>query len=176
MADLISDIVKDFLYERQEDKHGRLDGTLYFCKGHINIRKNTKIDKSIFPTYIIMERHRSPDNRIFYKTFVNIHDSGNEFIAPTESYNILKIKRNDNNKCFFTGPLGALHLYTSILQNIPNHEFTFILDSNSDGTHVTHLNNFNYMEVEAHLQITIQNILQQFQYTDFMSSQRYKPI
>ena len=65
MADLILHNIKSFLYERQSPDTGRLDGTLHMCKGYLTIGKDVKIYKSIYPTYILMERYRGSKNKIY---------------------------------------------------------------------------------------------------------------
>jgi hypothetical protein len=167
MSDLILHNIKSFLYERQAPDIGRLDGTLHMCKGELNINKEIKIYKSIYPTYILMERYRGSKNKIYYKVYVNQDLEGN--------INLIR-KKEDANIHYFIKPIGAIHIFSSVLQRVPDSYFTIIIEGNSIHNYFIKLNNMNYSVIETHLQITLQNILYHFEYVDFENHQRFNRI
>lgn len=177
MSDIILHSIKSFLYEKQKPERGRLDGTLYLFKGNININKNTKIHKSIFPTLAILERHRGPsdnkscpsDNKscpsgITYKLFIN---------KNPENGNITLIKKKEDClNYYFKEPEGAIHILFSIIQTRAM-EFTLAIEGENIPHCVIHMNSFNYEIIEGHLRIQLMNILTHFRCIDFESHQLY---
>lgn len=167
MSDLIKSIIKSYLNERQINEKGQLDGTLHFCKGLLNIDPNHKIEKSIYPTYAIMEKYRGLSQKIYYRVLVNKQDS---------KYYLIKNKK-DCQSYYFKEPIGAINVYYSIIQELTNYfaniiEFTFILEGNSIENYIIHLNNISFL----HIQSLLQNILEQYRYTDFEHHQYFNPI
>jgi hypothetical protein len=160
MSDLVLDAIKSFLYERQEPEEGLLDGRFYMFKGHILMKPGINFHKSIYPTYLIIERHRGPKNRIYYKVFVN----------KTEN-EVLLIR--DKKKCehqFFKKPMGAIFLIQNILRKIPNDNFSFIIEGNSFAPVIVHLDRMydNYT--------IIQDALVYYENIDFEVHQLYNDV
>lgn len=167
MADLITSIIKSYLHERQIHEKGKLDGTLHFCKGLLEIGPKHKISKSIYPTYIIMEKHRGLNQRVFYKVFTN---------KVNDKYQLIKNK-NDCSYHFFKEPIGAINLYYTVIQQQQLEgieRFTLVLEGSSIDNYVIKLDflNDNFLM----MQILLQNILEQYRYTDFEHHQYFNPI
>ena len=164
--------IKDFLYERQEPKDGRLDGTLYLLKGQRTIPKGVKVHKSIYPTWMRIERHRGRKNKIFYKTFINKDEEGEIQLLN---------KRNKQEIHFFTKPLGAIHICSRIFSANPNEWFTFIIEGECIANYVIQIdsrmnNQFDRIIKESGIQNRVQNILRHFEYIDFEHHQYYNYI
>jgi hypothetical protein len=161
MADDILYLVKKYLYERQEPDEGKLDGTLHLCNGSIN--STVILHKSIFPTWLKIERHRGSRNRIYYKTYVNKDSYGIPIVLNKKSQEIH----------YFTNPIGAVNLITSILQSIPDQNFTILIEGENIANYVIYFSNENYQQVEARLYQQVHSILTHFSYIDFEHHQYY---
>ena len=168
MSDLVLDIIKSFLYERQETENGRLDGTFYVCRGLLNISKDTKISKSIFPTYFIMERHKDKFRDVYYKVYINKDSEGSiNLISPNK----------DNCEChYFTKPIGAIHLLTTILSQSRFRQFTFIIEGSCIGNYVITFEDDNNIMFDPRVHVFLQNILGHYEYTDLVRHQYYNKV
>jgi len=167
MADLISAIIKSYLHERQIHETGRLDGTLHFCKGLLDIAPTHKIGKSIYPTYIIMEKHRGLNQQIFYKVYINKIDGKYKLIYD----------KNECNHFFFKEPIGAINLYYTVIQQqkeLHINDFTFVLEGSSIENYVVKLASINNSFMM--MQVLLQNMLEQFRYTDFEHHQYFNRV
>jgi hypothetical protein len=158
-------LIKGFLYERQPPEEGQLDGTLYVCKGIINVYDDTKISKSIYPVYLIIERHRGRNNQIYYKLYSNTDKTTNGLINQKlkETYTIQ----------YFIKPIGAINLIMGALQSENNSDFTIIIEGSSISSTIAHFNNFDFDERLAQTNMYVQNMLIQFENIDFTHHQYY---
>ena len=163
MSDIILDALKQFLYERQLGQKGKLDGSLYFCKGNIN--DSIKPSKSILPCYMIMERWQGFDNKIYYKCYVQPDENG--------SFKIIK-KKETCQLHFFKKPIGSILLLIDIISNVDKQTLTFITDGNSIKPYFTKFNTENFNTVA--IQIFIQNILSHFEFVDFKHHQYFNTL
>jgi len=165
MSDIILDAIKDFLYERQRPKKGRLDGTLYVCKGHLNIKENTVINKSIFPYYIIIEKYRGIDEEIYYTLYKNSDNS------------LIRNKTNCESH-FYKKPIGALNCIIALLQSLNEHLFTLIIQGNCMSNYIVRVDitELEFVEGFFYLNMILTNILNQYEYTDFKHHQYFNKI
>jgi hypothetical protein len=181
-SDIFLYTIKTFLYERQEPDKGRLDGTLYFCKGRVNIGPQTIIDKSILPCYVIMERYRGLNNKIYYKLYVNREQKIENDILTTNIKLLNNVDLDQDldldqyEQHYYIKPIGAIHLYTQIMQLTEPQYFTFILQGSNISNYIISLNNLNYAITEPNIQIILQNVLYQYEYTDFMHHQYFSKV
>lgn len=166
MSDLILDIIKQFLYERQLGQEGKLDGALYLCKG--DIKNNIVPHKSILPCFMIMERWQGFHNQIYYKCYVNpaLDDNLNE------EFKVINHK-NDCQIHFFKKPMGAILLIMGIIQKVRDQIFTFISDGNAIQSYFTKFSNSNYDVAEPRIQVLVQNVLSHFEFVDFQHHQYF---
>jgi hypothetical protein len=165
MADLITHIIKSYLYERQEPKEGILDGKLYVCMGILQISKNVSISKSIFPVYVMITKHRGNRNNIYYKVLINRDSDGKMILIGP-----------DKSSCeahYFTKPSGAIHLLTTLLSGNNGRHFTFIIEGSCIGNYVITFEDNNQISFDPRVHVFLQNILSHYEYTDFLSHQYY---
>jgi hypothetical protein len=171
--DDISYLIKNFLYERQEPYNGRLDGTLYICKGILHIYPDTKIYKSIYPIFMIIEKYRGIKNKIYYKMYIN---KNNE-----QQYDLINLKNKENCEVhFFTKPQGALINIFNLMQtknDVDN--FTFIIEGSKISNIIAFVSNINFNISQTdflYLNTILNNILTHYEYIDFESHQYYSKV
>jgi hypothetical protein len=162
MADLVLDIIKSMLYERQPPEEGQLDGTLYLFKGQVKLVPGINFHKSIYPTYLIMERWRAPNkkpyiNKIYYKVYVQ----------RTEEEVFLIRKKENCEIHYFTNPIGSMNIITSIFQRLDQQMFSFILQNVSIGPVISWISTVNYFVQESNINERVKNILLHFKHIDF---------
>jgi len=173
MSDVVLHAIKNFLYERQQPDEGLLDGTFYLFKGFVNIDDKIKFYKSLFPTYLIIERHRRKyeelvnDNiicrfEIFYVVYVSKINFG--FISKT---------RTNCERHYFKSPEGAIFQIMNIIQKSNQNLFTAMIVGNSIGPVIVHIDR----TIERiGIQNLINNILVYFHNVHFEIHQLYNEI
>lgn len=157
-------LIKSYAYERQEPEEGKLDGSFYILKGKIFLRKDVKFEKSIYPTYLKIERYRGIDNTVYYKTYVNKTDDS---VALIHNY-------NNCEKHYFKHAMGSIFLIMNIFEKLQNQEFTIIIHGNSIAPLCLLLNTYNYEFIQSNLQLHVNNALTHFDNIYFELQQRYK--
>lgn len=166
MSDIVLDAIKSFLYERQEHEEGRLDGTLYLLKGQINLDEKINFKKSIYPTYLIIQRYRDDNRNIYYKTLVNKNE---------KEVFLLRLKE-PHEKYYFHKSTGSIYLIMNIFQKLRDQQFTFIIDGNCIPPFVVHVSTMNYEYMVHAIHLICMDILTHFDNINFELHQRYNLI
>jgi len=164
MSDVVLHAIKTFLYERQSPEEGILDGKLYMFKGHVNMNSTVKFHKSIYPTYLIMERFRGPNDRVYYKVFVHKNDA---------NIDLVQASRKNCEVHYFKKPIGAIFLIYNIITKLATENFSFIIEGSSFANLIIHYNRNLGFDYNRHL---VNDVLTYFENIDFEMHQLLNPL